>query len=155
MGKYIYQAVLHADVEGGYWVDVPNLPGCISEGDTFQQAVEQIADAMKTYVAALLRSGEPVPEASSVEVPNDCESVYVYFETDEHYIVEGEVVSAAEAARRLKVSAGRVTQMLDAGLLEGYREGRRTFVSVASIEHRLAESPKPGRPRKSAALAAL
>lgn len=65
------------------------------------------------------------------------------------YIVEGDVVSAAEASRMLGVSAGRITHMLDAGVLDGYREGRRTWVSVASIEKRLSEIPKAGRPRKA------
>lgn len=70
-------------------------------------------------------------------------------ETDPSYIVEGDVVSAAEASRMLGVSPGRITHLLNAGILDGYREGRRTWVSVASIEKRLSEAVKAGRPKKA------
>ena len=33
--------------EGGYVVSVPELPGCVSEGDTFEEALEMIQDAMQ------------------------------------------------------------------------------------------------------------
>jgi excisionase family DNA binding protein len=57
-------------------------------------------------------------------------------------------VTASEAARRLGVSPGRVTQMIAANQLEGYREGQRTWVTIDSIEARLAEAHPAGRPRK-------
>ncbi len=53
--------------------------------------------------------------------------------------------SASEAARRLGVSRPRVSKMLETGLLEGWRDGRNTRVTLASIEARLASSPRPGR----------
>lgn len=148
MGNYIYQVILHSDEDGGFWVDVPCLPGCVSDGRDYIESVSSIADAMKTYVAALIKDGMTVPESIPSECPDDCESVYVYFETDERYIIEGEVVSAAEASRLLDVSPGRVSQMIDAGQLDAYREGRRTYVSVESIEKRIGSNPGAGRPKK-------
>lgn len=56
-------------------------------------------------------------------------------------------VSVAEASRVLGVSAGRVTHMLDSGILQGYRRGRRTCVTVESIEKRAASHPSAGRPK--------
>lgn len=148
MSKFIFQAILTPEEEGGYSVEFPDLPGCFSCGDTFNDAVAMGADAAKTYVASLLGHGEAVPEPQRHRCPSGAEDVMVFFETDPSYIVEGDVVSAAEASRMLGVSAGRITHMLDAGVLDGYREGRRTWVSVASIEKRLSEIPKAGRPRK-------
>ena len=149
MSKFIFQAILTPEEEGGYSVEFPDLPGCFSCGDTFNDAVAMGADAAKTYVASLLGHGEAVPEPQRHRCPSGAEDVMVFFETDPSYIVEGDVVSAAEASRMLGVSAGRITHMLDAGVLDGYREGRRTWVSVASIEKRLSEVPKAGRPRKA------
>lgn len=149
MSKFIFQAILTPEEEGGYSVEFPDLPGCFSCGDTFNGAVAMGADAAKTYVASLLGHGEAVPEPQRHRCPSGAEDVMVFFETDPSYIVEGDVVSAAEASRMLGVSAGRITHMLDAGVLDGYREGRRTWVSVASIEKRLSEIPKAGRPRKT------
>ena len=53
--------------------------------------------------------------------------------------------------RMLGVSTGRVTLMLDSGILQGYRRGRGTYVSVESIERRAATHPGIGRPRAHAA----
>lgn len=149
MGKYIFQAFLTPEDEGGYSVEFPDLPGCFSCGDTFHDAVAMGADAAKTYVASLLGREEAVPEPQHHSCPSGAEDVMVFFEADPTYIVEGAMVSAAEASRRLGVSPGRITHMLDAGVLDGYREGRRTWISVASVEKRLSETPKAGRPRKA------
>ena len=151
--RYVYEAVLSPAEEGGYDVAVPDLPGCFTCGDDFAEAVGMAADAMKTYVAALLADGAVPPDVEHHDCPEGCELVAVSFEADESYIVDGEVVSAAEAARMLGLSAGRITHMLDAGVLDGYRFGRRTYVTVASIEARKASEPKAGRPRKEAATA--
>ena len=61
--------------------------------------------------------------------------------------MRGKTVSAAKASRMLGVSAGRVTHMLDSGILQGYRRRRRTYVTVESIERRAATHPGMGRPR--------
>ena len=42
-----YTVTLHADTEdGGYWIDCPSLPGCASQGDTVEEALEMIRDAI-------------------------------------------------------------------------------------------------------------
>jgi len=44
------KVVLEPSDEGGYTVYVPSLPGCISEGETVQEALENIREAMKLYL---------------------------------------------------------------------------------------------------------
>ena len=56
-----YDAVFEEQPDGGYTVTVPSLPGCISEGDTFEEARENIADAIKLYVECMIADGEEVP----------------------------------------------------------------------------------------------
>lgn len=148
MEKFIYQAILTPDEEG-YSVEVPDLPGCFTYGDTYEDAVYMAADAMKTYMASLLTDGEQPPRYTRHDCPDGSESVNVFFETDQDYVIDGETVSAAQAARDLGVSKGRITQMLNAGLLEGYREGRRTYISVNSVAERKKAMPRAGRPRKT------
>lgn len=145
--KCIYQAVLTPD-EDGYSVTVPDLPGCFTYGDTVEDALSMAADAMSTYVAALLADGKQPPAFTQHDCPKDARSIDVFFETDEDYIIDGDVVSASRASEELGVSKGRVTQMLDAGILEGFRRGRRTYITVNSINARLEEAPKAGRPKK-------
>ena len=49
--------------DDGYWVaECPSLPGCISQGQTKQEAVTNIREAIQAYIAALTDDGLPVPE---------------------------------------------------------------------------------------------
>ncbi|MBI5191596.1 MAG: type II toxin-antitoxin system HicB family antitoxin [Nitrospirae bacterium] len=49
--------------EDGYWVaECPSLPGCISQGRTKEEAIENVREAIRGYVAALEEDGLPVPE---------------------------------------------------------------------------------------------
>ena len=48
--------------EGGYTVTVPDLPGCISEGDTFEEALEMIKDALVGWLAMAKKHNDPFPD---------------------------------------------------------------------------------------------
>ncbi len=45
--------VVEKDETGGYVVFVPTLPGCHSQGDTLEEAIENIKDAIKAYLSSL------------------------------------------------------------------------------------------------------
>jgi len=47
--------------EGGYTVTVPSLPGCVSYGRTFEQAIEMIKDAMQGYLKVAKAEGLLIP----------------------------------------------------------------------------------------------
>jgi len=48
--------------EDGYWVvECPSLPGCISQGKTKEEAVQNIREAIEGYVLALQQDGLPIP----------------------------------------------------------------------------------------------
>jgi len=53
---------LQSEPEGGYTISVPSLPGCISYGSTFEEAMEMIKDAMTGWLAVAREEGIPVPE---------------------------------------------------------------------------------------------
>ena len=48
--------------EGGYTVTVPSLPGCVSYGKTFEQAIEMIKDAIQGYLKVAKEEGLLIPE---------------------------------------------------------------------------------------------
>ena len=48
--------------EGGYTVTVPDLSGCISEGDTFEEALEMIKDAMVGWLTVAKKYDDPFPD---------------------------------------------------------------------------------------------
>lgn len=45
----------------GYVVNVPSLPGCMSQGKTEQEALDNISDAIKLYLEFLRETGQPIP----------------------------------------------------------------------------------------------
>ncbi len=40
------RAIIHPAEEGGYWAEVPALPGCITEGDTMEEVMANLKDAI-------------------------------------------------------------------------------------------------------------
>jgi antitoxin HicB len=58
-----YSVLLTPDLEdGGYTATVPALPGCISEGDTVDEAVANAREAIDCHLQGLADDGEPIPE---------------------------------------------------------------------------------------------
>ncbi|MHB8521887.1 MAG: type II toxin-antitoxin system HicB family antitoxin [Limisphaerales bacterium] len=62
MRSYTYTLKIEPAEEGGFNVFVPALPGCYTQGKTYEQAVEMARDAIVCYLQALLERGEPIPE---------------------------------------------------------------------------------------------
>ncbi|HCX27712.1 MAG TPA: HicB family protein [Candidatus Portnoybacteria bacterium] len=56
-----YTVELKPQKEGGYTVIVPALPGCISEGDTAEEALKNIRNAIEGYIKSLIKHGRKVP----------------------------------------------------------------------------------------------
>ena len=56
-----YRILLRKEPEGGYTVIVPSLPGCVTFGDTIEQAIEMAREAIELYVESLKEHGEEVP----------------------------------------------------------------------------------------------
>jgi predicted RNase H-like HicB family nuclease len=54
-----FKVVLEPSDEGGYTVYVPALPGCVSEGDTIEQALQNIREAIELYLEPLEAPSDP------------------------------------------------------------------------------------------------
>lgn len=60
--KYEYTILLEPDEEGGgYTVTVPLLPGIVTQGETYEEAVEMAKDAIALYLTDLASDGQPIP----------------------------------------------------------------------------------------------
>jgi predicted RNase H-like HicB family nuclease len=44
------RAIIHAAEEGGYWAEVPALPGCVTEGDTMEEVMTNLQDAIEGWL---------------------------------------------------------------------------------------------------------
>jgi predicted RNase H-like HicB family nuclease len=63
----IYPVVLFKDKDGDYGAVVPDLPGCVSAGDTVEQAVRGIEEAIYCHLEGMAMDGESFPKPSDVE----------------------------------------------------------------------------------------
>ena len=58
-----YTIILYPDTEeGGYIVTVPVLPGCITQGETLEEAIAMAKDAIRLYIETIMVEGAPIPE---------------------------------------------------------------------------------------------
>lgn len=57
-----YKIVLTPEPEGGFTVTIPDLPGCVTYGKTFEEATANAKEAIECHVEALQELNKPLPE---------------------------------------------------------------------------------------------
>jgi len=63
-----YRVIIERDEDGMFVAECPALPGCISQGRTRAEALENIKDAISGYLASLRKHDEPIPPPIEEEV---------------------------------------------------------------------------------------
>ena len=63
-----YRVLIEQDEDGVYVAEVPALPGCISQGQTRVEAVENIREAIAAYIESLEAHDEPIPPSITEEL---------------------------------------------------------------------------------------
>lgn len=58
-----FAIVLLPQPEGGYFVQCPALPGCYSQGDTVEESIQNIREAIEVVLEDFEARGEPVPQS--------------------------------------------------------------------------------------------
>jgi predicted RNase H-like HicB family nuclease len=56
-----YALLVHRAEEGGYWAEVPSLPGCYTQAETLEELLANARDAIATHIESLEAEGQPVP----------------------------------------------------------------------------------------------
>ena len=59
--KHTYRVLLNKEPEGGYTVNVPALPGCITYGETVDESITMAKEAIALYLESLAEHGEDIP----------------------------------------------------------------------------------------------
>jgi predicted RNase H-like HicB family nuclease len=59
-----YTVIMRESEEGGYWAEVPALPGCFSQGETIEQALANIKEAIELHIEGLKEEGQEIPKDS-------------------------------------------------------------------------------------------
>lgn len=134
--------------ENGLLVALPFGMQGGTEGKDWEEVALMAAEWLKMDIEYRLMNDLDIPKPS---FKNKAERGGTLLVVSVDVSLEGiDTVSASEAARMLGVSPSRVTHLIRDGLLESYRDGHSTFVTKASIQARLSEPRKAGRPKKIA-----
>ncbi|GAB7015436.1 type II toxin-antitoxin system HicB family antitoxin [Methanogenium cariaci] len=64
--SYNFRIMLRKEPEGGYTASVPSLPGCVTYGETIDEAIEMTREAVALYIESLIEHNEPVPSEEDV-----------------------------------------------------------------------------------------
>lgn len=62
-----YRKVVSGDDDGGYVAEAPELPGCVTAGETIEEAAAMLRDAMEGWVECRLLAGEPIPVPEALQ----------------------------------------------------------------------------------------
>ncbi|MDG6926531.1 MAG: type II toxin-antitoxin system HicB family antitoxin [Nitrososphaerota archaeon] len=63
-----YRTLVEQDEDGKFTAIVPELPGCLSCGDTRDEALDNVKEAIQAYIESLQKHNEPVPPSISEEI---------------------------------------------------------------------------------------
>ncbi len=63
-----YRIFIEHDEDGVFVAECPSLPGCISQGKTRSEALQNIQDAIKGYLESLRKHNEPIPPPITEEI---------------------------------------------------------------------------------------
>lgn len=126
-----YPVIVHKDPESDYGVTVPDLPGCFSAGETLDEALTQVVEAIECHLEGLLLDGEPIPTPQTVEVhqhnPDYSDGVWAYVTVD--------LTKLSGKTRRVNITLPeRVLGLVDKYASE-HGETRSGFIAEAAIEY--------------------
>ena len=60
------KVLLYQDEDGFFIVAVPSLPGCVSQGETRDEAIENVREAISLHIEVLVERGQPIPSDNVV-----------------------------------------------------------------------------------------
>ncbi len=67
MDRYIFPAIFEPGLRKGYTVSFPDLPGCLTEGDTMEEALYMAKDALELHLYGMEEDGDLIPEPTRPE----------------------------------------------------------------------------------------
>ena len=82
MNRLFYPSVFHTAEEGGFWVSFPDLPECMTQGDSMDEAYEMAVDALGLSLSGMEDEGAAFPNASELEKVDPEDGVLAIVEFD-------------------------------------------------------------------------
>ena len=126
-----YPVVIHKDPDSDYGVTVPDLAGCFSAGETSDEALNEVVEAIECHIEGLLMDGEPIPTPQTIEYhrgnPDYDDGVWA--------LVEVDVSKLSGKTKRVNITLPeRVLNLMDKYASE-HGETRSGLITQAAIEY--------------------
>ena len=126
-----FAVVVHKDEGSSYGVTVPDLPGCISGGDTLDEAFASVQEAILLHLEGILAGGGPLPETHAIEKHQGNED----FHDGIWGLIDVDLAAIPDKAARVNITVpSRMLAVIDAwARREG--ESRSGFLLRAALEY--------------------
>lgn len=125
-----YPVVLHKDSDSDYGAAVPDLPGCFSAGETIDEALTNVVEAIECHLEGMMLDGESWPAPTSVEHYKD----KVDFAGGVWALVNVDVTKLSGKVRRVNVTIPeRVLSLIDEYATR-HGETRSGLITQAALE---------------------
>ncbi len=63
-----FKVVIHKADEGGYWAEAPSVPGCVSQGETYEEVLQNIQEAIEACLSVDLNETDLGKESQIIEI---------------------------------------------------------------------------------------
>lgn len=130
MEKIIYPAIFHQDGRNGYWVEFPDLPGCLTEGDTLEEAFLMAGDVLDCWFDD---PSQERPKATPITEINAEEGAVVQMVQPMPYMSEGakqvlieEAIEKGLEERKLSKNQAATILAVDRSYITHIVNGKKT-----------------------------
>ncbi len=156
-----YRIELEPDPDGGYAVWVRELPGCVSYGETVDEALKMIKEAMELWIETALKRGLKIPEPLAekrytgkflVRLPSSLHEKLVETAKDEGVSLNSLVISLLSEAlssrtqrQEIKTIKNKIEKIEESFLLWNFSEKKRVFEEIQILDGKHKEHDKHGK----------
>lgn len=126
-----YPVVVHKDPDSDYGVTVPDLPGCFSAGETLDEALNEVVEAIECHLEGLLIDGEPIPAPRPIEQHQRNPD----YEGGVWAVVVADISKLSGKTKRVNITLPeRVLTLMDKYAAE-HGESRSGLITQAALEY--------------------
>ncbi|MCA9945695.1 MAG: type II toxin-antitoxin system HicB family antitoxin [Anaerolineales bacterium] len=126
-----FPVVIHKDQDSDYGVTVPDLPGCFSAGETVDEALKEVVEAIETHLEGMLLDSEPIPAPKTVEFYKDDPD----FATGIWAVVNVDISKLSGRSKRVNITIPeRLLSLMDQFVAER-GETRSGLIAQATMEY--------------------
>jgi len=124
--EMLFPVIVHKSPRGAYGVTIPDLPGCVTTGDTLDEALRNVQEAVETYLHGETHAPVPSPMDRWARDPDYADGVFAMVDVDLDFMADETV--------RVNITAKRSALALIDRVARSRGEDRSEFLIRAALE---------------------